>query len=183
MPTISTQQQDAIRDGYTRGLTDAATAAHAGVSLSTVKRYRRQFGLPTLHPNRRLGNQGEQLLADLALARGLTVEWRLKENAAYDLVIEGLLIDVKTTAMTADGLWKFHLPRQRRSFYGSYVYPKNYGTDCDVIALVCLHHSEEPDVYFLPSAQVPAYVQIRPGDGLYQSRNNWFSVTPSVIAA
>lgn len=183
MPQITHQQQAAIRAAHTLGLTDAEAAAHAGVSVSTVKRHRGKMGLQTKSRAVQLGKKGESLLTQMAQARGLTTQPRLLENDPYDLIIEGQLVDVKTTEISSDGSWKFHLPRQRTSFYGQYTYPKNYSADCDVIALVCLKALEDPDVYFLPSGDVPTLVEIRSGGRFASKRNDWSLLLPASAAA
>lgn len=178
MPITATQTA-LITEAHARGLTDAAIARHSGVSLSTVKRQRDTLGLSTAFDRALRGKKGERLLVHLAHARGLRTAWGPAHNGPYDLRIEGLRVDVKTSMRRPDGSWRFRLPQSRTSFHATYAYPKNYAADCDLVALVALYPDErEPDVYFIDSAATPPNVVLRPG-GVYDAfRNDWTLLTP-----
>lgn len=144
---ISPAQLALITEAHALGLTDSATARHAGVSLSSVKRYRKRLGLSSACVTQMRGQEGEQLVAVRAAARSLHVAWRHRHDEGYDLLIEGQRIDAKTTLRRRDGSWRFYLPRVRRSFHGQYTYTKNYAADCDVLALVALYSDgRDPDL-------------------------------------
>ncbi|WP_221090137.1 hypothetical protein [Deinococcus aquaedulcis] len=181
---ITQVQQQALIDAYTLGHPDARVAALAGISLSTVKRYRSKLGLTTRNLKARRARFGEQFVATQACRLGLHVSWREEENGPFDLRVEGLRIDVKTAAVGKDGKWRFRLNRERSSFHNRYRYRKNYAVDCDVVALVCLQPSgEAPEVYFLASGQLPTDVRIKPGGRWEAYREAWELFRPRLPQA
>ena len=172
--TISPTQLALITEAHALGLTDAAIARHANVSLSSVKRHRTRLGLTTTFDRAVRGKHGEHLLARRAQARDLQVAWMPTHNGPYDLRIEGLRVDVKTSMQRPDGTWYFRLRPARTSFHGEYLYLKNYAADCDLVALVALFPDEQdPDVYFIESAMAPANIVLRPGSAYDTFRNDW----------
>lgn len=177
--SITPTQIALLTDAHARGLTDAAIARHAGMSLSTVKRHRSRLSLTTTFVPQLRGKEGERLLVDLARARGLSATWAPRHNDKYDLLIEGVRVDAKASMRRADGTWRFPLPRTRTSFGSEYTYRKAYATDCEYLALVALYPDErEPDVYFVDSATAPTNIVLRPG-GVYDTfRNDWTLLTP-----
>lgn len=171
---ISQEQIQQIQAAHQLGQLDPGIAQYAGVSLATVKRYRTQFGLKTNCVTALRGELGEQLVANHAAARGLSVAWRAGHNDKHDLVIAGQRVDAKATMRLANGSWRFRLPSRRQSFYQQYSYPKDYAADCDVIALVALHlGTQNPDVYLLPSTALPSDIRIRAGSSYDAIKNNW----------
>lgn len=181
---IPSAQLALITEGHALGLNDAAIAQHAGVSLSSVKRYRSRLRLPTTSATQLRGKQGERLLVRLAVKRGLHVVWAPGHNAEYDLVIGSARVDVKASMQRPDGTWRFRLPPARPSFHGEYSYPKDYATDCDLLALVALFPDDrDPDVYFIESATAPINIVLRPG-GVYDAfRNDWTAFEGSTFLA
>ncbi|GGK85630.1 hypothetical protein [Deinococcus radiotolerans] len=173
MPTTA-HQITRITAAHAQGLSDAETARYAGVSLSTVKRLRVKLGLTTFSERTLRGRHGEGLLADMATARGLRVTWSPRNGSPYDLQIGSQRVDVKTSMQRPDGTWRFRLPPSRPSFHGTHRYPKNYGADCDLLALVALRPgTPDADIYFIESRTAPENVVLRPG-GVYDSfRNDW----------
>ncbi|WP_158679916.1 hypothetical protein [Deinococcus sp. NW-56] len=105
--------------------------------------------------------------------------WAAKHNTEYDLLVEGVRVDVKTSMQCSDGTWRFRLRGTRTSFSGEYTYPKNYASDCEYLALVALYPDERgPDVYFVESTAAPTTIVLRPG-GVYDAfKNDWTALTP-----
>ncbi|WP_034357766.1 hypothetical protein [Deinococcus phoenicis] len=171
---ISQGQIDLIQRAHALGCLDPAIAVHAGVSLSTVKRYRSKLGLKTNCPTALRGEEGEQLTFNEARRRGLDAYWRAIHNEKHDLFINGRRVDAKASMRLADGSWRFRLPAERSSFYGEYFYAKDYAADCEVIALVALYpEGRAPDFYLLESRNLPADVRIRLGGPSDALRNDW----------
>lgn len=173
MPISKEQQQD-LRAAHALGFLDSQIADHAGVSLTTVKRYRKKFDLETNCETAQRGRQGEQFVADRASAIGLKVTWRPRDGAEYDLLIADWRVDVKSSMRLEEGLWRFRLPENRKSFYGRYTYKKRVAEDCDMLGLVCLYPDvREPDVYFVGSQYAPKEIRIRPGGEYEDFKNAW----------
>lgn len=171
---ITPTQIHQIIDAHALGLLDPAIASRAGVSIATVKRYRDRLGLETNSVTAKRGRLGERLVAEEALRRGFSVEWREKENAAYDLYVNSQKVDAKATMQLGDGSWRFRLHTTRVSYYHQYSYPKDYAADCDLVVLVTLYPDGcAPDFYLLESDSLPGDIRIRPS-GVYSAfRNDW----------
>jgi hypothetical protein len=177
-----------IQDGHQHGMLDHELAKHAKISISSVKRYRNMLGLKTNCETTKRGVEGEQLVAFLAQEQGFHVTWPGLHNEAYDLQINGLRVDCKASMQRSDGGWNFSLPSVRPSFYGNYRYPKNYAADCEILALICFRtDGEEPDIYFLRSADASGHVRIR-RNCFAEFKNAWTvfeefnAEIPSIIA-
>ncbi|MFD2610362.1 hypothetical protein ACFSR9_13085 [Deinococcus taklimakanensis] len=176
---ISQEQESIIVKAHAAGHLDLQIAQLAGVSLTTVKRYRRKFGLETNCVTNRRGKLGEQLVYDEATRRGLNVEWRDRHNGAFDLYVQGQRVDAKASMQMVGGAWRFRLSDRRPSFYGQYMYRKDYAADCDVVALVALYpDGREPDFYLLDSRTLPRDVRIQPGNRYDTLRNKWDVLEP-----
>lgn len=170
---ISAEQVHLIEEAYRAGKLDPGIAQSAGVSLATAKRYRQKLGLKTNSVTALRGEEGEQLVAAAASDRGLSVVPRTVNNDRSDFVIQGQRVDVKATIQLADGSWRFRLPRERRSFYGGYTYPKDYAADCELVILVALRSPGQPDFYLLPTHDLPLDLRIRAGGPYDAIRNDW----------
>ena len=171
---ISNVQITQIQLAHAAGLLDGAIAHSAGVSLSTVKRVRKNLGLETNSVTALRGRQGEKVAAQAARTRGLKVEWRTHDTAKHDLVVSGLRVDVKTAMQQPDGTWKYRLPKIRASFGHQYEYPKDYAADCEVIVLCCLYlDGRTPDLYMLSSTALPGTVRIIPGTSHLAALEDW----------
>lgn len=171
---ITPAQVQRITEAHALGLLDCAIAEHASVSLSTVKRVRKQLGLQTHCQTTLRGRLGERIVAEQARGRGLKVEWRRYDNDKYDLIVQGRRVDAKAAMQMKDGTWKFRLPETRRSFHGQYSYQKDYAADCDVVVLVCLYPDERaPGVYLFGSAGLPGTVRIYQRVTYEAARENW----------
>ena len=171
---ITPAQVQRITEAHALGLLDRAIAEHASVSLSTVKRVRKQLGLQTNCQTTLRGRLGERIVAEQARERGLEVEWRRYDNDKYDLIVQGRRVDAKAAMQMKDGTWKFRLPETRRSFHGQYSYQKDYAADCDVVVLVCLYPDERaPELYLFGSAGLPGTVRIYPGVTYAAEREAW----------
>ncbi|WP_291424002.1 hypothetical protein [Deinococcus sp.] len=171
--SISSKQLNLIKSAHANGHLDPEIARLAGVSLSTVKRQRAVHGLSTHGLLASRGKQGEELTAQAALQRGLYVV-ESTSSAPFDLLIQNLRVDVKTTMRLDSGVWRFQLPKLRPSFYNGYTYPKDYAADCDLIGLVALYPGHQtPDFYFFDSSTLPSNLYIRHGGPHEPRRNNW----------
>ena len=160
--TISNQQLEQLKYGHQHGMLDHQLAAHANMSISSVKRNRKLLGLETNSVTAKLGSSGEQIIAFLATERELKVELRPTNGEVYDLKINGLRVDCKSTIQQPDGTWRFRLSSSRSSFYGAYTYQKDYVKDCEVLALICFKTDGGiPDVYFIESLHAPTEIRIR----------------------
>jgi len=150
---ITALQEHVIRSGHARGLLDHEVAKAAGVSVATVKRYRRKLGLSANCARNRLGRAGEEYFASLARQAGLHVAWPQVRNAPFDVLVNGWRVDVKTARPDRRGWVRLRLPGVRRSFRGRYAYGKAYARDSDVIACVVVPSSEYAlhGVVLLPS--------------------------------
>lgn len=177
---ISQNQIHLIQQAHQEGKLDPAIAQQAGVSLATVKRHRTLLGLKTNCVTALRGELGEQVIAEQATARGLSVVWRPGHNDKHDLMIEGQRVDAKATMRLTSGSWRFRLPSERKSFFNQYIYTKDYAADCDLVALVALHpDAQNPNVYFLPSHALPEDIRIRAG-GVYDAIKDDWSVFDAV---
>ncbi|MGY2892851.1 hypothetical protein [Deinococcus sp. UYEF24] len=187
MRKITPQQLAAVQAAHADGLLDSAIAERAGISLSTVKRVRSTLGLETHCQTTLRGRLGEEVTARRAAQLGLTVQWRVRDNDKYDLIVAGRRVDAKASMQLSDGTWKFRLPEHRRSFHHRYTYRKDYAHDCDVIVLVCLYpDGREPEMYLLDSTDLPGTVRIYPGVTYVAEYEAWGCLTspqPSEIAA
>ena len=171
---LSTALIESITQAHSRGLCDQDIARYADISISSVKRHRNTLGLETRSITARRGSYGEKLFAGLAEDRGLEVAWRSRENASYDLLVEGQRVDVKTAMREMGGVWRFRLSEVRSSFMGQYQYRKDYARDADVLALVCLFPDAwEPRLYLLGSSQLPREVRIRVGGSFEPFHDAW----------
>ena len=171
---ISSTQITQIQLAHAAGLLDGAIAHSAGVSLSTVKRVRKNLGLETNSVTAQRGRQGEEIVAQAARTRGLKVVWRSHDTEKHDLSISGLRVDVKTAMQQPDGTWKYRLPVIRASFGHQYEYPKDYAADCEVIVLCCLYlDGSEADLYMLSSIGLPGTVRIIPGTSHLAALEDW----------
>ncbi|GHF64000.1 hypothetical protein HNQ07_004578 [Deinococcus metalli] len=179
---ISLHQVQRIKEAYAAGELDPGIAQSAGVSIATAKRYRQKLGLKTNSVTALRGEEGEQLVAEAARARGLSVVMRPTNNDKSDFVIQGQRVDVKATMQLADGSWRFRLPRERRSFYGGYTYPKDYAADCELVVLVALRAFGAPDFYLLPTHDLPLDVRIRAGGPYDVIRNDWSLLDMHLLA-
>jgi len=113
----------------------------------------------------------------------MDVVWRGRDNEKHDLTVNGQRVDVKA-AMEDDGSWRFSLPSLRTSYYGRYVYAKDYGQDCEVVALVCLRlDGSEPSIYLLNSVGMPNEVRIHPGETHQDALEAWHLLTPPGMQA
>ncbi|ULH16653.1 hypothetical protein MF271_08800 [Deinococcus sp. KNUC1210] len=174
-----------LLEAHADGLPDHALAESAGISLASVKRYRRRLELPTTSVTARRGKLGERLFAEAARRQGLPLTWRDHETAPYDLRVNGLRVDVKASRQRPDGTWRYRLHTKRRSFHGEYTYPKDIAADCDVVAFVCLFPDErEPLIYLTPSAGLPSTVRLKVGGGWDIHWDAWdiFRTSPVLIA-
>ncbi|WP_143068420.1 hypothetical protein [Deinococcus reticulitermitis] len=179
-------QKAQIQTAHAHGLLDLEIAERTGVSLSSVKRVRKDLALPSNCPVNRRGRKGEQLVADAASRRGLTVKWRSVDGEKFDLTIQGLRVDVKAAAPSADGSWRFRLPKTRPSFYGQYTYDKDYAADTDIVILAALDTAEtHAEFYILPSQNLPSHIGVRPGSGSDAHLDAWhlFPVSPNPLTA
>ena len=177
---ITALQVQQIKAAHTAGMLDPAIAQHAGVSLATVKRYRDRLGLSTHCITAQRGRLGEQLVAAEAARMGFSVDWHDNQHDGHDLLIGGKRVDVKATMELADGSWRFRLPGIRCSFFGQYVYCKNYAEDCEVIGLVALYPDETPpDFYLLSSRHLPEDIRIRRGGPFESARGDWGLLAPT----
>lgn len=171
---ISNEQIHLIRQAYALGFLDNGIAVYAGVSVATVKRYRGQMGLKTNCKTALRGELGERLVAEEAGRRGHRVEWRRKASEKFDLYVNDLRVEVKTALQSEDSSWRFRLPTKRSSYFGQYEYSKDYGGDCEVIALVALYpDGRTPDYYLFPSKTVSQDVRIRLPSIYDASKNDW----------
>lgn len=174
MYKISRDQISIIHSQHAKGAFDNKIAAAAGVSLNTVKRHRKEFGLHHNSLSNRLGSLGEQILFDEAKTRGYRVERHKNNRDGYDLIINGRLVDVKTAEMHGRSGFRFRLPARRPSFYGQYDYDKNYTDDCQVIALVCIGEGNSaPVFYFVESWHAPMDITISHGNPYADFRADW----------
>lgn len=183
---LTSTQKALVQTAHSQGLLDREIASRSGVSLSSVKRIRKDLALPTNCPINRRGRKGEQLVADAARRRGLTVEWRELDGEKFDLIIQGLRVDVKTAAPSPDGRWRFRLPDTRPSFYGQYSYGKDYAADTDLIILAALDTTETTaEFYVLPSRDLPTHIRVRPGSNSDVHLDAWhlFPVSPAALSA
>lgn len=171
---ITHQQQSIIIKSHSEGHLDRAIAHLAGVSVSTVRRYRKRLGLPTKCTTTKRGKIGERHTLEVATLRGLKAEMREGHNASFDLYVSDRRLDAKTSMQLANGKWRFRLPTRRRSYYGQYEYTKDYASDCDVVVLVALYpDGRTPDFYMLDSRTLPTSVTIRPGGPYAALKNDW----------
>ena len=183
MNKITANQIRAIELAHADGLLDNAIATRAGVSVATVKRYRKAMGLETNCLTTLRGREGERRVKDAALLLGMTVVWRKRDNAKHDLTINGQRVDVKAAMEEADGSWRFSLPRLRTSYYGRYVYTKDYERDCEAVALVCLRlDGGEPSIYLMNSIGLPKEVRIHPGQTHQEALEAWHLFSPAPAA-
>lgn len=121
--------------------------------MSTVKRRREKHGLGSNCPNNNKGQLGEQLVAEYFRQQGLEVTLPAKTGGPYDLLVNGLRVDVKVgQARTTEGglSYQFRLPVTRSSYRASKTYGKNYAVDADLLALAVLKQDELVHLYLLP---------------------------------
>ena len=174
MYKISRDQISIIHSQHAKGAFDNKIAAAAGVSLNTVKRHRKEFGLHHNSLSNRLGSLGEQILFDEAKTRGYRVERHKNNRDGYDLIINGLLVDVKTAELHGHNGYRLRLPARRPSFYGQYGYDKNYADDCHVIALVCIGEDDSaPTFYFFESWHARTDFTINHRNPYADFRDDW----------
>lgn len=184
--TVQATQIDQIKALHAAGKLDPEIVQATGLSVSTVKRYRKKLGLTTNCETARRGTLGEQMTARQAAALGLRVEWRTVEGEKHDLVIEGQRVDAKAAMRQADGAWRFRLQATRPSFYGKYQYDKNYAQDCELLVLICLYPDGQPaDFYLIGSAHAPHEVRIKLGGNYTDFKDAWdvFEVTGAPLLA
>lgn len=160
-PTLSHGTALQVLTLHQEGLLDPDIAHHAGVSLATVKRYRKALELPGNCPKNQLGELGEGVFQQEALRRGFHVT-RHPHGHPFDFTVQGLRVEVKTAQREPNGSFRFRLQQNRVSFQGIHRYPKDYGKDTDVLALVCMR--EAPAVYLLDSSRVQESIRVRPQD-------------------
>lgn len=94
-------------DLHAQGLLNHDLSAHLGISVATVKRWKRRLGLDVTHAG--------------------------SLDAPFDLYISGRRVDVKAaTYSPAYRGWGFRLPRERSSFNNTARRTaKEYERDCD----------------------------------------------------
>ncbi|GGJ23567.1 hypothetical protein [Deinococcus roseus] len=164
MKATSSLSAARILEGHRLGLLDRELAVYAEVSLATVKRYRSKLGLSANCTRNQLGQTGEAFLKQEAEHRGLHAEASIS-GAAFDLRIDGLRVEVKTSETKQGEAFRFRLQEKRVSHYGQYQYTKSYQEDCDVLALVCMdQETGETTVYFIESQFAPHDIRIKPND-------------------
>lgn len=179
MNQISPDQIAKIHILNALGARDNRIAKEVGVSLSTVKRYRKAQALTQNCPSNALGAKGEAIVADAARARNFKVELRKRNSEAYDFKINGFLVDVKTARENVNGTYRFRLAATRRSYYGKYKYAKDYSSDCDMVALVCVpQDGSYPTVYLLDAAYLPQNITISANKRYEASREDWGVFSP-----
>lgn len=188
MYKISRDQISIIHSQHAKGAFDNEIASAAGVSLNTVKRYRKELGLHHNNRSNQIGALGEQILFDEAKARGYRVERHKNNRDGYDLIINNFLVDVKTAEMHGRNGFRFRLPARRPSLYGQYDYEKIYADDCHVIVLVCIGKGNSaPKFYFFESWHAPMDISISHGNPYTDFLDHWAVfgdlpvLTPTVI--
>lgn len=125
---------------HAQGQLNHELAAALGVSVATVKRWKRVLSLGANCPDNLLGLEAERFVLTEARARGLTAAHSGPHSHPFDLVISGQRVDVKAASYSpAYRGWRFRLPRWRSSFNSTARRtPKAYERDCEWLALVGL---------------------------------------------
>lgn len=146
---------------HAQGLLNGPLAAQLGVSVATVKRWKKRLGLGPNCPRNVLGALGEELFNQEAWARRKPGVPAGGHGHPFDLQVGAVRVDVKT-AVESGGSWRFRLPEWRTSQSGPATY-KDYIRDCDLLALVGLNSSHQL-----------AFIQFRrPAPGLTHVRIAW----------
>lgn len=136
-------------------------AQEFGVSLATVKRWKQTLLLGNNDPRNDLGKLGERLLMAELARQGHHVQ-PMPEGHPFDLRVNGLRLEVKTSATHQEGAYRFRLNESRSSNHAQYRYGKDYQRDADVLALVIVEAGQLQHLYLLPVNLWKSSIRVRP---------------------
>ncbi|WP_146160669.1 hypothetical protein [Deinococcus arcticus] len=146
---------------HAAGQKNQALARQFGLSVSTVKRLKQKLGLGNNDPRNTLGRLGERLLEQALKAQGFAVTI-MAEGHAFDLLVEGQRLEVKTSATLKGNSCRFRLNERRSSNHAAYRYDKAYQRDADVLALVVIEEGALKQLYLLPVALWQPSIKVLP---------------------
>ena len=152
----------AVQEVHALGLLDHQIAQHVGVSLNTVKRYRKLLGLVSNCPRNAAGKLAEQLTAAILRSQGLEVTVAPGHNPRFDLLVSGLRVDVKDGRARPKGAVQFDLRTKRPSNRRQYFYTKDYRRDTDFLALAVVVKGVLTHLYLLPSSLWKRSITVHP---------------------
>lgn len=174
-----------FREAHALGFNNQDIAALFDISVSTVKRYKQALGLGSTDDRNNLGRLGEQLVADALTQQGMTVQ-TMPEGHPYDLMADGRRLEVKTSASSEEGRYRFRLNTRRSSNHAHYRYEKDFQQDSDFLVLVMVQEGCLEHLYYIPTAHCPPNLLVQPASPFCPYapyRNAWPLLRAQALAA
>ncbi|MFC6616576.1 hypothetical protein [Deinococcus radiophilus] len=168
---------------HARGLKDAELANQFGISLSTVKRRKRELGLGSNCAHNNRGLLAQRMVAEYLAGEGMSTEVPASHQAPADLLVNGYRVEVKLGYRRSAAV-QFRLPEQRNSFQGQYQYHKDYRKDTDYLALAVLNDAEDAleYLYLLPASELQPTITLHPEQPFCRYQQYLFNLVPLRVA-
>lgn len=171
--SITPEQAKLISSAHAQGMLNPGIAALAGVSISTVKRYRKQWGLGSNVVPSELSQLGKTFIAAQASLRGMDVTYPPDGGPAH-LLINGQGVDVRTVRRGAGGRFQFWLTRSDRPSTVTFNYNAYHQRETAFVIFVCWPgESGQPRMYVFSSETVSQSLTIGPQNAHERHREQW----------